>query len=149
MPKNQLMHHPVPCKLHPDDSKTQGQRAQYTPLNHGRCHSSSAPAQVRAPTVVCRVDRLPLGLVLPRGRVWLPACQALDHHVPTRTELGVQANDAHVPCMIHESDTARADPNAPRDVMKLVGWNCRGMGKNLNSSSKMEYLARFINSTCA
>lgn len=33
--------------------------------------------------------------------------------------------------------------------MKLVGWNCRGMGKNLDISTKMEYLARFMNSTGA
>jgi hypothetical protein len=31
---------------------------------------------------------------LTRARVWQRACQALDHHVPTRTELGVQANYA-------------------------------------------------------
>jgi hypothetical protein len=40
-------------------------------------------------------------------------------------------------------------PKGPRDAMKLVGWNCRGMGKNLHSSTKMEYLTRFMNSTGA
>lgn len=33
--------------------------------------------------------------------------------------------------------------------MKLVGWNCRGMGKDLDNSTKMEYLARFMRSTSA
>jgi hypothetical protein len=33
--------------------------------------------------------------------------------------------------------------------MKLVGWNCRSMGKDLDNSTKMEYLARFMKSTNA
>ena len=33
--------------------------------------------------------------------------------------------------------------------MKFIGWNCRGMGKDLSSSTKMEYLAKLMNSTCA
>jgi hypothetical protein len=43
MSKIQLMHHPVPCKMHPGDFKFNGQRASYTLVNHGRCQSSSAP----------------------------------------------------------------------------------------------------------
>jgi hypothetical protein len=33
--------------------------------------------------------------------------------------------------------------------MKLAGWNCRGVGKDLDSSAKMDYLARFMSSTSA
>jgi hypothetical protein len=44
MLKNQLIHHPIQCKLHRDDSKFNLQRAAYTPMNHGWCQSSSAPA---------------------------------------------------------------------------------------------------------
>jgi hypothetical protein len=35
------------------------------------------------------------------------------------------------------------------DAMKFVGWNCQGAGKNLRRSTKMEYLAKFMNSTGA
>ena len=31
--------------------------------------------------------------------------------------------------------------------MKLVGWNCQGKGRSLANSTKMEYLARLMNST--
>ena len=52
-------------------------------------------------TVVCRVDRLP------RARVWQSAWQARDHHVPTRTELGVQQASS-VPCIRAPGQLARA-----------------------------------------
>jgi hypothetical protein len=33
--------------------------------------------------------------------------------------------------------------------MKFIGWNCQGKGRDLNSSTKMEYLARLMASTGA
>ena len=33
--------------------------------------------------------------------------------------------------------------------MNFIGWNCQGKGKALSSSTKMEYLARLMNSTNA
>jgi hypothetical protein len=33
--------------------------------------------------------------------------------------------------------------------MKFIGWNCQGMGKDLGSSTKMEYLSRLMTSTGA
>lgn len=34
-------------------------------------------------------------------------------------------------------------------VMKFTGWNCQGMGKDLDNSTKMEYLSRLMKSTGA
>jgi hypothetical protein len=45
--------------------------------------------------------------------------------------------------------TGDAHTVVPTVALKLVGWNCRGMGKDLDSSTKMEYLARLMNSTSA
>jgi hypothetical protein len=37
----------------------------------------------------------------------------------------------------------------PTAAIKFIGWNCRGKGKSLRNSNKMEYLAKMINSTAA
>jgi hypothetical protein len=37
----------------------------------------------------------------------------------------------------------------PLAVMKFVGWNCRGKGRSLSNSNKMEYLAKMMRSTAA
>lgn len=37
----------------------------------------------------------------------------------------------------------------PIAAMKFVAWNCRGKGTKLESSRKMEYLARLMHSTGA
>jgi hypothetical protein len=34
-------------------------------------------------------------------------------------------------------------------AMKMIGWNCQGKGRNLNSSKKMEFLAKLMYSTGA
>jgi hypothetical protein len=44
---------------------------------------------------------------------------------------------------------AAQGPKVIHDAMKLVGWNCCGMGKNLDKYTKIEYLDRFMNSTGA
>lgn len=37
----------------------------------------------------------------------------------------------------------------PTAILKFVGWNCRGKGRSLANSRKMEYLARLMYSTGA
>ena len=37
----------------------------------------------------------------------------------------------------------------PSSAMKFIGWNCRGKGKSLFNSNKMDYLAKMMRSTDA
>ena len=57
---------------------------------------------------------------------------------------GSQAGSDLIPAL---GDARTVAP--PSAAMKFVGWNCRGKGKSLCSSNKMEYLAKMMNSTAA
>ena len=62
----------------------------------------------------------------------------------TDSAAGRQAGSGLIP--------ARGDARCvapPSAAMKFIGWNCRGKGKSLRNSNKMEFLAKMINSTAA
>ena len=73
------------------------------------------------------------------------SCRPLAHATAGTSALGHRATRAGLDLSVGDTRTV-APPTA---ALKFVSWNCRGKGKSLHNSRKMEYLARLMYSTGA